>query len=579
MALVMVLSLGATAFAAEETGSITITNATKGDVYTLYKIFDASYSVGADGKAEGVSYTITEDNQFFTYLFGADGKTENTYFSYDAETGYVSRKADTLPADIVAYLSEMVKGGTYASVASKTADNKTVVFDNLPYGYYIIDKGADSSVTITSNTPDVKVIDKNQIPGDDFSKLTWDEETQQWVSNTSANIGDMLDYQVSFEATNYHGEKQIKYYTIDDRKGDAMWVEFDSIDITVGDQPLGKGFYHFAGDLSIATAEWDSTTNPDQWAATAAEADWYLVHYDFDNFDIIIPWMTEYTFTGTSSGFTMSYGETADSRFESPVEVVINYSAVVEPSAVIGGGQNNNVWNQAELFWTSDTTDGPGDPEITTATVYALGLDKIDGDASGHKHLAGAVFELYSAVADGSLSPVYVIPTNIDGVYIVDDLYVTIDDENYVKARDMYADYLAAYLNGATQKNEVTSQVNGKLVVLGLEAGTYSLKEIKAPDGYNILPSLVTVEVGQSSNTYTIIADADGNVYDTLEADEGQQRHLYTVTPVTVENSKGVELPSTGGAGTMMLITFGTIIAMAFAVLLITHKKMSVYHD
>ena len=38
-------------------------------------------------------------------------------------------------------------------------------------------------------------------------------------------------------------------------------------------------------------------------------------------------------------------------------------------------------------------------------------------------------------------------------------------------------------------------------------------------------------------------------------------------------------MPSTGGEGTIMLITFGTMIAIGFAVLLITHKKMSIYHD
>ena len=70
------------------------------------------------------------------------------------------------------------------------------------------------------------------------------------------------------------------------------------------------------------------------------------------------------------------------------------------------------------------------------------------------------------------------------------------------------------------------------------------------------------------------------------EIDEGW--HVYgpenaeggpTVATLTLENSKGVELPSTGGEGTMMLITIGTMVAMVFAVLLITHKKMSIYHD
>ena len=48
---------------------------------------------------------------------------------------------------------------------------------------------------------------------------------------------------------------------------------------------------------------------------------------------------------------------------------------------------------------------------------------------------------------------------------------------------------------------------------------------------------------------------------------------------MNIENFSGVELPSTGGEGTIMMITFGTMVALAFAVLLITQKKMSIYQD
>jgi LPXTG-motif cell wall-anchored protein len=51
------------------------------------------------------------------------------------------------------------------------------------------------------------------------------------------------------------------------------------------------------------------------------------------------------------------------------------------------------------------------------------------------------------------------------------------------------------------------------------------------------------------------------------------------LTHTVVHNSKGVVLPSTGGMGTFWLITIGTILAIGFAVFLITHKKMSVYTD
>ena len=66
---------------------------------------------------------------------------------------------------------------------------------------------------------------------------------------------------------------------------------------------------------------------------------------------------------------------------------------------------------------------------------------------------------------------------------------------------------------------------------------------------------------------------------DAQTATGDQRKEIYTVTATTVQNSKGVELPSTGGEGTMTLITIGTLLAIGFAVFLITHKKMSIYTD
>ena len=112
-----------------------------------------------------------------------------------------------------------------------------------------------------------------------------------------------------------------------------------------------------------------------------------------------------------------------------------------------------------------------------------------------------------------------------------------------------------------------------------LEAGTYYLKETKTLDGYNLLDKPKEVIVGDTTSTFFVILDENKNVVDSNMVSEGQTKKEYTATSVTVENSKGVQLPSTGGKGTMMLITFGTLIAMGFAILLITQKKMTVYHD
>ena len=580
MALVLVLSCSVSAFAAETAGSITITNATIGHTYSLYKIFDATYSTDAAGNTNAVSYSITADNQFFQYMFGADGKQANAYFSYDAVTAAVTRNEGVQNGDIISYLTDMVRSeeDSFAAVKTETAADETIVFDNLPYGYYLIDKGNGAAVTIDSNTPDIQVIDKNQVPGSDFSKLVEDEETGNWVGNSSSNIGDIIQFKVAFEATNYDGEKQIKYYTVADTKGNALWVEFNSITVEVNGVPLDRGYYHGI-EGTHKTQEWEFFgTWTDEEKANPDNAQWYLIHRGFDAFDIVIPWMDSYHFEGSAPDCSLVYGEGAKSIYPSPVDVVITYNASIEPGATIGNAQNNNLWNTADLSWTSDVTDGPDDPSTTITTVYALGLEKVDADTG--VHLAGAEFQVYRDEA--CTIPVYVIPTDIKGVYILDDLNTQVSGAYRDTSRGKYEAYLEAYLGpnyATTQKNVVTSEANGKLVILGLEAGDYYLKETVAPDGYNKLATTTLVTVGNTHHSFFVIADPNGNVYDAQTATGDQIKHTYTVTSTTIENSKGVELPSTGGMGTMLLITVGSMIAMAFAVLLITHKKMSAYRD
>ena len=602
LAMAMVFSLGVTAFAAENTGSITISNATIGQSYAVYKIFDASISIDASDETKAVAYSITTGNQFFAALFGVDGTTPNPYFVYNANTGSVTKQEGVNDSDLINYLTALVNTKVdnelvYEATRKYDDDEVTtdvVTFSDLPYGYYVITSTLGAAVTINSNTPDVTVIDKNQEPGGELSKKVQVGEDEDgnpiWDDANSANIGDKITYQISFVASNYDGDKLIKYYQIHDEKGDAIWADFESFRVYVNGERLDRGYYLAQGGDNTDNWEYlgDWSDIPED-ERDRNDAEWYLVHLDYDKFRITIPWLTGHDLQDVTDGegkvisYSLNFGEGATSKFDSPATVEIIYDAMVEANAAIGGTTHGNRYNKAYASWISEHETGSTPPDEVVTRVYGIGLLK-DDIATG-VNLAGAKFRIYSD-ADCT-EPVYVIPTDVEGVYIVDSLNTPLEKVSGTEkstSRKVYKDYLAAYLGEdyettKAQDNLVVSQVNGKLVVLGLEAGTYYLMEVEAPAGYNALTAPVEIIAGENTRPFMIYADKDGKVAD-IQVEDGVHSEIrYDLSYIVVHNSKGVVLPSTGGQGTIMLITFGTLIAIAFAVLMITQKKMTAYRD
>ena len=591
MVLALVLTMSVTALADENTGSITISNATIDETYSVYKIFDASIKLAADNQtAEAVAYTIETDNQFFEALFGTDGTTDNTYFTYNANTGSVTKKDGVNDSELIKYLTELVKNGSYTpSVTPVVAASDVVEFQDLPYGYYLITSTLGATVTINSNTPDVTVIDKNQEPVPDFDKQVQtgvdDEGNPIWSDANSAGIGDKFAYRISFTATNYDGDKQIKYYQVHDEKGDALWAEFDSFTVKVGGVELKRGYYLSQGGVN--TGNWEFLGD---WSAIAEadrdreDAEWYLVHLGYDQFRVTIPWLENHTVTdnldanGQVTSYTLGFAPDSASKYDSPVHVEITYDVVVEANAAIGNTSHGNRFNKAYASWTSEHETGSNTPDEVTTYVYGIGLLKDDTNTG--INLAGAKFRIYSDAQ--CTKPVYVIPTDVDGVYIIDSYgkpLESVTGTGKITTRAKYAAYLDAYLNGAVQDNYVVSQINGKLAILGLAAGTYYIKEVEAPAGYNALTQPIEIEAGEGIRPFVIYADENGKVADIQTEDGTYKENRLDLTHTVVHNSKGVELPSTGGEGTFWLITIGTMLAIGFAVFLITHKKMSIYTD
>lgn len=590
LVLVMTFALGATAMAADN-GSITITNATVNQTYNIYKIFDASIKMNDDNSdAEAVSYSIQKDSQFFSKLFGTDGTTENDYFIYNANTGNVVKRDKVNDSELTKYLTDIIEKGSYTpETAAIKATAETVKFEGIPYGYYVITSSLGTTVTINSNTPDVEVIDKNQEPASDLDKKVQNGVDENgapvWAESNSANIGDEITYKVSFTATNYDGDKKIKYYQVHDDKGDAIWVEFNKIRVSVGGKELTKGYYLSQGGNNTDNWEFFGTWEGVEPAERdRQDAEWYLVHIGYDKFRITIPWLEEHTLTevkdaeGNITSYNLEFQENAASKYDSPTEVVVTYTATVEPGAAIGSTSHGNRFNKASASWISENETGTTPPDEVVTYVYGIGLLKDDGSTG--KNLSGAKFRIYR---DKECTiPVYVIPTDIAGVYIVDSYGTpgeTISGLKKDTARKTYEKYLEAYLGDNVQDNYVVSQVNGKLAILGLAAGSYFLKEVEAPSGYNALTLPIEIVAGEGTRPFIIFADDEGNVADIQSEDGVHTEKTYDLTHTVVHNSKGLELPSTGGQGKLWIMTIGTVLAIGFAVFLITNKKMSIYND
>ena len=98
----------------------------------------------------------------------------------------------------------------------------------------------------------------------------------------------------------------------------------------------------------------------------------------------------------------------------------------------------------------------------------------------------------------------------------------------------------------------LTSKKDGELEFTGIKAGTYYLKETKAPDGYNLLTEEKDVILKDGSNK----ADTAVNMEATSD----------------VENSSGAELPKVGGAGTKLFAVIGGAVILYAALSLVRRK-------
>lgn len=115
---------------------------------------------------------------------------------------------------------------------------------------------------------------------------------------------------------------------------------------------------------------------------------------------------------------------------------------------------------------------------------------------------------------------------------------------------------------GTNTTGAYTSDGNGLVIEGELNTGTYKLEEIKSPDGYVVLPGVITITVSSEGDDKVTASGPNGMV--SVEKSEDG------VYEITVKNEVLYNLPSTGHTGIFNILMSG--ILLMFAGILIIYK-------
>lgn len=225
----------------------------------------------------------------------------------------------------------------------------------------------------------------------------------------------------------------------------------------------------------------------------------------------------------------------------------IDFKAKLNSNAVIGldGNPNKSRLTYSNNPNTTDTATTPWD-EVVVFT-YELDVTKVDG-ADTTKKLADAEFQFYRGTAS---APEYVI---------VDS-----------------ASKVTGWTTDVTKASTFKTDSTGIFKVIGLDDGTYYLKETKAPATYNKLTQDITVVVKATTANNQTYAGTASNALTKIEITAGgKTTEGVTSTGIVsteVLNNKGATLPETGGIGTTLFYLFGGLMAAGSALILVVRRR------
>lgn len=378
---------------------------------------------------------------------------------------------------------------TDASAAKKVSDSKAVAVTKVSVPFFVslpfTDKDGNSVTDIYAypkNSTGTATIDKKIV------------EKGKDKTTTTANIGDTINYKVTYEIP--VGEKGLESLVVTDTMSKGLTFEDNAENIKVlnGNEKVDKKMY------TVTSSKDDST-----------KVTTIRITFDSENY-------CKKLASNTTQNFT------------------ITYKATLNDQAVLGQSGNTN-----DVFVTyRNTGDVDRDTEHKSTTkVFTYGIDLLK-KGEGVDKLVGVEFTL------------------------------TDENDNEVKVEKKDSNN---FYTPDGNSNKVTTDDQGKIYIRGLKPGTYKLKETKTKDGYVLLKNPVVIKITQKDAATGEAKATVGDKAVTMNSDQNNTGSATAEVPLTVVNSKGFNLPATGGRGIALFTIAGIAIVAAAGSLLFMRKR------
>lgn len=506
------------ASAADTTYTITINNDATGHTYEAYQIF--SGSLGEGNTLGNITWGVgvdTEASGFLTAIQAVEDKDGKTPFAGKTTANDIAKilgdnNTDaTLATNFASAVGKFLSATAQATQAAQSDDSdgdevKEYKLSGLNAGYYLVkDKndtlaGKDDAYTsfIMKVVANATATPKSATPTVDKQVL---DETGDAEAGATEGWGESADHAIN---------ESFQFKLTATLPADTDFASYDAYKVVFNDTMSEGVTFENIASVKVGNTEVQPTGYTSTAKANQAGGDWTLTIADIKQY-----------VNDLSAGTTVEVVYNAHLNEKAVVSKANGTALDVNNNKVnLEYSNNPNVTGGNELGKTTD--------DYVWVFTYEVDNTKVDQDK---KPLADAGFKLYDSTGTTEIGLTY--------------------DTTKAAYRPIAAGETATEMKSAAS--------TGVFNIIGLDAGTYVLKETSTPAGYNTCdPIEIKIEATHVENANATSADL------TLTMTNGVNE---------IVNQKGSTLPSTGGIGTTIFYVAGGVLVVGAGVLLITKKR------